>query len=155
MEEQDESQGAQRLLSMRRRAFALLCFVAGLLVCARVGGRSYPGMEWLAAFSEAALVGGLADWFAVVALFRHPLGLPIPHTAILRARQREISRTLGRFISENFLTKPVVAAQLSRPTEAHPRWYHRSKGSTSNNPLVRTGPQRAPSSGPYLPPDQG
>ncbi len=59
-------------------------------------------------------MGGLADWFAVVALFRHPLGVPIPHTAILRSRQREISRTLGRFISENFLTKEVVAAQLER-----------------------------------------
>jgi uncharacterized membrane-anchored protein YjiN (DUF445 family) len=114
MEESDESQGARRLVLMRRRALGLLCLAALLLVCARVGSASYPGLAWLAAFSEAALVGGLADWFAVVALFRHPLGVPIPHTAILRSRQREISRTLGRFISENFLTKEVVAAQLER-----------------------------------------
>ena len=114
MEGTDELQGAGRLTVMRRRAFGLLCLVAALLVCARAGAGAYPGLKWLAAFSEAALVGGLADWFAVVALFRHPLGLPIPHTAILRTRQRRISRTLGRFIAENFLTRTVVAAQLER-----------------------------------------
>jgi uncharacterized membrane-anchored protein YjiN (DUF445 family) len=114
MEGTDELQGAERLTVMRRRAFGLLCLVAALLVCARAGVGSYPGLEWLAAFSEAALVGGLADWFAVVALFRHPFGLPVPHTAILRTRQRRISRTLGRFIAENFLTRHVVAAQLEK-----------------------------------------
>ena len=70
----DELQGPERLTVMRRRAFGLLCLVAALLVCARAGAGAYPSLKWLAAFSEAALVGGLADWFAVVALFRHPLG---------------------------------------------------------------------------------
>jgi uncharacterized membrane-anchored protein YjiN (DUF445 family) len=114
MEGMEELQGGERLAVMRRRAFGLLCLVAALLVCARAGASTYPGLKWLAAFSEAALVGGLADWFAVVALFRHPLGVPIPHTAILRTRQRRISRTLGRFVAENFLTRAVVAKQLER-----------------------------------------
>ena len=63
-------------------------------------------------FAEAAMVGALADWFAVVAIFRHPLGLPIPHTAILRQRKKEIGRTLGTFVVENFLTRSVVSARL-------------------------------------------
>ena len=60
------------------------------------------------------MVGALADWFAVVAIFRHPLGIPIPHTAILPARKKEIGRTLGTFVVENFLSRAIVSARLEK-----------------------------------------
>ncbi len=66
------------------------------------------------AFAEAALVGGLADWFAVTALFRRPLGLPIPHTAIVPARKNEIGRALARFIRDHFLVREAVERRFRR-----------------------------------------
>lgn len=68
----------------------------------------FPGSELLRAFSEAAMVGALADWFAVSALFRHPLGIPIPHTAIIPNNQGRIGRNLGQFIEQNFLVDEVL-----------------------------------------------
>ena len=67
----------------------------------------------LHAFSEAAMIGGLADWFAVVALFRHPFGVPIPHTAIIPRRKDEIGENLAGFVSEHFLHPDVVRARLA------------------------------------------
>ena len=75
----------------------------------------------LRAGAEAGIVGGLADWFAVTALFRHPLGLPIPHTAILATNKERIARTLGNFIEKNFLTTAVVLPKL-RSTRAGERF---------------------------------
>src|SRR5687768_18395264 len=72
----------------------------------------------VAAGAEAALVGGLADWFAVTALFRRPLGLPIPHTAIVPARKNEIGRALARFIRDHFLVREAVARRLARTSLA-------------------------------------
>jgi uncharacterized membrane-anchored protein YjiN (DUF445 family) len=84
----------------------------------------YAGTTWLAspsllvgairAFAEAALVGGLADWFAVTALFRRPLGLPIPHTAIVPERKNQIGRALARFIRDHFLVREAVERRLAR-----------------------------------------
>lgn len=71
-----------------------------------------PWLRVVQAFSEAALVGGLADWFAVTALFRHPLGLPLPHTAILVKRKNAIGQTLAHFVEENFLTRQAVGTKL-------------------------------------------
>ena len=62
--------------------------------------------------AEAGMVGGLADWFAVTALFRHPLGLPIPHTAIIPSNKDRIGRTLGRFVERNFLTSEALTSKL-------------------------------------------
>ena len=67
---------------------------------------------WVMAFAEAAMVGGLADWFAVTALFRHPLGLPIPHTAIIPRNKDRIGQALATFLKENFLIAPVVARRM-------------------------------------------
>ncbi|MCF6262371.1 MAG: DUF445 domain-containing protein [Xanthomonadales bacterium] len=67
---------------------------------------------WLHAFSEAAMVGALADWFAVTALFRHPMGLPIPHTAIIARRKNEIGESMARFVAENFLQAEVLEKRL-------------------------------------------
>ena len=69
---------------------------------------------------EAAMVGGIADWFAVTALFRRPFGLPIPHTAIVPRNKDRIARGMGRFIAENFLAEPVLAERLERVDVA--RW---------------------------------
>ena len=74
-----------------------------------------PGHHWLGyvkSFAEAAMVGGLADWFAVTALFRHPLGLPIPHTAIIPRNKDRIGEALANFLRENFLTPSVVARRM-------------------------------------------
>jgi len=73
-----------------------------------------PAFAWVQAFAEAALVGGLADWFAVTALFRHPLGVPIPHTAIIPNKKDRIGEALGTFLRENFFTPSVVARRLER-----------------------------------------
>jgi len=67
---------------------------------------------WLHAFAEAGMVGALADWFAVVALFRHPLGLPIPHTAIIPNRKNDIGESMSRFVADHFLEPEVVRAKL-------------------------------------------
>ena len=90
-----------------------------LLVCTAVlfgVARHYEPMHWawgyVAAFAAAATVGGLADWYAVVALFRRPLGLPIPHTAIIQHNHQRIADTLGEFIETNFLAPEPVEARL-------------------------------------------
>ena len=99
---------------MKRVALALLAGAALLYVLAVWGGRAHPhaAWGWLAAGAEAAMVGAMADWFAVVALFRHPLGLPIPHTAILPLRKARLGRNLADFICDNFLATPQVLAKL-------------------------------------------
>jgi uncharacterized membrane-anchored protein YjiN (DUF445 family) len=71
-------------------------------------------MAWVRAFAESALIGGFADWFAVTALFRRPLGLPIPHTAIVPSRKNDIGRALARFVRDHFLVREAVAARLER-----------------------------------------
>lgn len=73
---------------------------------------TYPWAGYVRAFAEASMVGGLADWFAVTALFRHPLGLPIPHTAIVPNNKDRIANTIGRFLRTNFLIPSVVARRL-------------------------------------------
>ncbi|MEP3052170.1 MAG: DUF445 domain-containing protein [Erythrobacter sp.] len=72
----------------------------------------HPAWGYVNAFAEAAMVGGLADWFAVTALFRHPLGLPIPHTAIIPENKDRIADTMAQFLQENFLTPSVVARRM-------------------------------------------
>jgi uncharacterized membrane-anchored protein YjiN (DUF445 family) len=72
----------------------------------------YPWLGYVRATAEAAMVGGLADWFAVTALFRHPLGIPIPHTAIIPARKERVGRSLGGFVQKHFLSREVIAAKL-------------------------------------------
>lgn len=83
-----------------------------------------PLLPWLRAFAEAAMVGALADWFAVTALFRHPLNIPIPHTAIIPRNKSRIGVTLGEFVRENFLTPEVIGPKIRRaqPTATLTRW---------------------------------
>jgi uncharacterized membrane-anchored protein YjiN (DUF445 family) len=99
---------------MRAIATALLAAMAAVYVLTTWFAVTSPYAQAVRAFAEAALVGGLADWFAVTALFRRPLGLPIPHTAIVPARKNQIGRALARFIRDHFLVREAVARRLSR-----------------------------------------
>src|ERR1700754_2171226 len=102
----DSARDAQRLRELRRTraaATGLLVVCLLVLVGARYAERYHPAFAFLAAFAEAAAIGGVADWYAVVALFRRPLGLPIPHTAIVPRNQARIADSLGEFIERHFL----------------------------------------------------
>jgi uncharacterized membrane-anchored protein YjiN (DUF445 family) len=101
-----------RLRLMQRRALGLLLFMVVLYVACQMGFSRWPFLSWPLAFAEAAIVGGLADWFAVVALFRHPLGVPIPHTAILPKRKQHIAKTVAGFVVENFLAREVLSERM-------------------------------------------
>jgi uncharacterized membrane-anchored protein YjiN (DUF445 family) len=106
----------ERRLALRRmKAVALgaLIFMAVLFVVAFWLQERQPWLGYVRAAAEGGMVGALADWFAVTALFRRPLGLPIPHTAIIPSRKDEIGRTLGEFVETNFLEGSVVRAKLS------------------------------------------
>ena len=97
---------------MKAAATGLLIVMAGVFIVTRQFEPAYPWLGYVKAFAEAAMVGGLADWFAVTALFRHPLGLPIPHTAIIPRNKDRIGEALANFLKENFLIAPVVARRM-------------------------------------------
>jgi uncharacterized membrane-anchored protein YjiN (DUF445 family) len=103
-----------RLRRMRRLATLLLVAVGVALLAANALIERWPWLGAVRAFAEAALIGGLADWFAVTALFRRPLGLPIPHTAIVPTRKDDIGRALARFIRDNFLVREAIERRLAR-----------------------------------------
>src|SRR4051812_5712107 len=92
--------GAQ---GMKAVATGLLVVMAAVFFVSRAFEHQFPWLSYVKAFAEAAMVGGLADWFAVTALFRHPLGLPIPHTAIIPRNKDRIGEALANFLKENFL----------------------------------------------------
>ena len=99
---------------MRAAATGLLVLMAAVYLTARLYEPVHPAIGFIRAFAEAAMVGGLADWFAVTALFRHPLGIPIPHTAIIPRNKDRIGDTLALFLRDNFLTPAVVARRMRR-----------------------------------------
>lgn len=103
-----------RARAMRRTATLMLVLMAGVFAASHALIEAHPAWGYLNAFAEAAMVGGLADWFAVTALFRHPLGLPIPHTAIIPRKKDRIADTMAQFLRENFLTPSVVARRMRR-----------------------------------------
>ncbi|MBV2204078.1 MAG: DUF445 domain-containing protein, partial [Pseudomonas sp.] len=97
---------------MKLVAGLLLLLAALLYVIATHFEAAHPAWGYLASFAEAAMVGAIADWFAVTALFRHPLGLPIPHTAIIPRSKARIGQSLSGFITTHFLATPLVLAKL-------------------------------------------
>jgi uncharacterized membrane-anchored protein YjiN (DUF445 family) len=103
---------AQSARGMRALATAMLAGMAAIFVAATRLDHLHPAWGFVRAFAEAGLVGGVADWFAVTALFRHPLGLPIPHTAIIPRNKDRIGDTLAQFLKDNFLTPSVVARRM-------------------------------------------
>ena len=130
------------LRRMRLVATALLVAMAVLYLVARALGDRHPLLGFVRAFAEAAMVGGLADWFAVTALFRHPLGLPIPHTAIVPRNKDRIGDTLAQFLRDNFLIPRVVARRMQRVdiAGAAGRWLASPKGASEGR--LRRGASR-------------
>ncbi|MQS37943.1 DUF445 domain-containing protein [Streptomyces katsurahamanus] len=107
----EKQRGVRR---MKQTATGLLLFVALIFALAtwaeKAGAGPWAG--YVAAAAEAGMVGALADWFAVTALFRHPLGIPIPHTAIIPSKKDQLGASLGTFVGENFLSGDVVRGRL-------------------------------------------
>jgi uncharacterized membrane-anchored protein YjiN (DUF445 family) len=108
---QEQEQSAQ-LARMRKIATGLLVVMALVFVAARLLQPRYAALSFVAAFAEAAMVGALADWFAVTALFRTPLGLPIPHTAIIPNNKDRIGESVANFLEHNFMTQEVLSEEL-------------------------------------------
>ena len=125
-----EAAARARLQRSRRQAGGLLLAAVLLFIVSALFVQHHPALGYLKAFAEAATVGALADWFAVTALFRHPLGLKIPHTAILPRNQNRIADELGRFIETNFLPERPIAIRIYRLRIAEKlrRWL--ARGST-------------------------
>jgi uncharacterized membrane-anchored protein YjiN (DUF445 family) len=103
---------AAELRRVKALATSVLAATLALFVTAKILLPHHPAFGFVAAFAEAATIGGLADWYAVVALFRRPLGLPIPHTAIIQSNQHRIADKLGEFIEVHFLEAAPVEAKL-------------------------------------------
>ncbi|HEU0053220.1 MAG TPA: DUF445 domain-containing protein [Longimicrobium sp.] len=108
----DEELKREQLEKMKFRATGLLVAATIVYIAARILEVRWPGVGYLRATAEAAMVGGLADWFAVTALFRYPMGIRIPHTAIIPNRKERIGRSLGNFVQNNFLSPAVIRAKL-------------------------------------------
>src|ERR1700761_1434706 len=109
----------ERRRALRRaRTFAtsLLVLMLVIFIAASMGVKQWPWLAYVRAFAEAGMIGACADWFAVVALFRHPLGIPIPHTAIVANSKERIGVAIGRFTANNFLS-PRVLAERTRDVD--------------------------------------
>ena len=115
----DEAARRTALARMRWTATGVLGGMLAALGVSALLQPAFPALQWVRAFAEAGAVGALADWYAVVALFRRPLGLPIPHTGIIPANKDRIGETLGQFVEQNFLTPENVVSQLDPPALAN------------------------------------
>ena len=118
---------------MKRRATGLLVAMSAVFLATLVLEARFPWLGYVRATAEAAMVGGLADWFAITALFRHPLNLPIPHTAIIPTRKDRIGRTLGNFVQHNFLSPEVLGPRLLglQPSRRAAEWLRRPEHARS------------------------
>ncbi len=125
----DEAERRRRLRLNRRRATGLLCAMAATYFATHAVDEPGYGVRLLRSAAEGGMVGGLADWFAITALFRRPLGLPIPHTAIVPRSKDRIASALSRFIEENFLTRDVLIRRLRQARVGHraAEWLSRPK----------------------------
>ncbi|MFP3553101.1 DUF445 domain-containing protein [Paraburkholderia sp. SIMBA_049] len=119
--EDDKVHGLDR---MRRTATALLLLMCVLLLACVVWQADHAWLAWPRAFAEAGMAGAIADWYAVVALFRHPLGVRLPHTAIIPHNQPRIAESLGSFVEEHFLQPELIIGRLSghNAAQALARW---------------------------------
>jgi uncharacterized membrane-anchored protein YjiN (DUF445 family) len=108
----NEAEKVADLRRMKRWATSLLGLATAIFAVALALEGRYPWLAWVRATAEAAMVGGLADWFAVTAIFRHPLGIPIPHTAIIPTRKARIAQILANFFEKNFFSADMVAERL-------------------------------------------
>ena len=113
MRPEDEAHKLAQMKHIKRLATGMLLLATAIFIVARLFEPQFPWLGFVRATAEAAMIGGLADWFAVTALFRHPLGIPIPHTAIVAARKDQVGRSLGNFVQRNFVSREVIAFRLS------------------------------------------
>ena len=104
---------AAALRRMKLLALSLLIVMAVIFIVAFALQKQYPGLEYVRAAAEGGMVGALADWFAVTALFKYPMGIKIPHTAIIPRRKDQIGASLGEFVETNFLSEQVVQEKLA------------------------------------------
>lgn len=109
----DQKQREADLTRMKRLATGLFMGVTAVFVATLLYPGNSPAIPYIRATAEAAMIGALADWFAVTALFRYPLGIKIPHTAIIPRRKTQIGVTLGRFFQSNFLNGEVISRKLA------------------------------------------
>ncbi|UOR16224.1 DUF445 domain-containing protein [Qipengyuania aquimaris] len=128
-----------RARAMRRTATGMLFLMAAIFILSARYLELHPAWGYVHAFAEAAMVGGLADWFAVTALFRHPLGLPIPHTAIIPENKDRIADTMAGFLRENFLTPQVVARRMGAMNLAGAVGSYLAEPRAANDSRVRIG----------------
>ncbi|MBL8656357.1 MAG: DUF445 domain-containing protein [Altererythrobacter sp.] len=124
---------------MRRTATGLLVLMAAIFLVSGQFLAAHPVWGYVNAFAEAAMVGGLADWFAVTALFRRPMGLPIPHTAIIPENKDRIADTMAAFLRENFLTPAVVARRMREMNLAHAVGAYLAEPGKGGTSRVRAG----------------
>lgn len=132
----NETEKARGYARMKRIATGLLGAMAAVYAAASAYEPAYPVLGFVRAFAEAAMVGAIADWFAVTAIFRHPLGLPLPHTAIIPKNKDRIGENLGKFVERNFLSAENLAAKIEDIdfTAAFAEWLNepaRSRGIAS------------------------
>ena len=127
----DDAIRQAQLDAMKRRATGLLLAAALIFLAASWFEPQYAWLGYVRATAEASVVGGLADWFAVTALFRHPLGIPIPHTAIIGRQKDRIGRIIGNFVQHHFLARDAVSAKLRgmRIAERGAEWLSRPENS--------------------------
>ena len=127
----NQQQQEHRLRRMKRIPLWLLLLMVILFAVTLDGPQAWTA--WVHAFAEAGMVGALADWFAVVALFRHPLGIPIPHTAIIPTRKNELGMSMARFVADHFLEPEVVRRKLQSANLAGymVNWLQSGKGRAS------------------------
>jgi uncharacterized membrane-anchored protein YjiN (DUF445 family) len=120
----EDAEREAALRTMKAWATGLLVLATVIFVIAKLFESRYPWLGIVIATAEASMVGALADWFAVTALFKHPMGIPIPHTAIIPARKDRVGITLGMFVQRNFLNRDVIAQRLAslRPAERLSNW---------------------------------
>ena len=113
LEHSTDQRKRARLRTMQWVAVGLLVAAALLYALARSQRAGHPAWGYLEAFAEASMVGAIADWFAVVALFRHPLGIPVWHTAIIPNSKDDIGHSLGAFVENHFITEQGIAERIA------------------------------------------
>src|SRR6202161_1269486 len=109
-----EEEKRARLSRMRLVALAVLAAMFAVFAASSMWQGRIPALQWLRAFSQAGIARAIADWYAGLALFRHPLGLPMPHTAITPRNKERIAESIGAFIETHFLTSQNVVQRLVR-----------------------------------------
>ena len=137
----DEPAKAMELDRMKFRATMLLVGVTIVFFAAELSGENAVWVGFVQATAEAAMVGAVADWFAVTALFRHPMGIKIPHTAIIPSKKNSFGERLGGFVQQNFLTGDIIVAKLAsiELTRRSAEWLTDTENSRTVANLIRSG----------------